>query len=256
MTKSRVAVLTLAVLAAIVAGGANAAVVKVGNLILRADGGFAPNKLPRSSFAPIDFHGYAEIEARDGGVPPVLQRGVIDFDHDGRLDTNGLPTCGVERVATASTAQARRSCPNAIVGSGRVSGVIAPPGEAPQPVSSALTIFNGPRQGGNPTVVLHAQMPAPSSQVIAISVPIERRRGTYGYRATIEVPPIAGGYGVLTRLQAKVGKRYFVAGRERSYVSARCSDGVLQAHGHFSFVGGMVIDGTVFKGCTVRKPGS
>src|SRR3954454_21273180 len=75
------------------AGAANAALVKVGNLVLTADGGFTPRILPRSAYAPIDFKGRADLKAVDGSVPSPLQQLVLDFDRDGRLSTAGLPVC-------------------------------------------------------------------------------------------------------------------------------------------------------------------
>ena len=45
------------------AGAANAALVRVGNLVLTADGGFTPSSLPRSTYAPINFKGEADLKA-------------------------------------------------------------------------------------------------------------------------------------------------------------------------------------------------
>nr|MBA3865264.1 hypothetical protein [Solirubrobacterales bacterium] len=112
-------------------------------------------------------------------------------------------------------------------------------------------IFNGPRINGNPTVVLHAQTTSPATQTFAILVPIERRRGQFGYRATIEPPPILGGRGTITHVSAQIGRRFKVDDKPRSYVSARCSDGILQTHGRFEFEDGTVIDGSVEKFCRV-----
>ncbi len=234
-------------------GRADAALVRVGDLVVHADGGFTPHVLPRRAYAPIDFRGHADIATVQGGVPPALQRAVLDFDRDGRLNTAGLPTCLPSAVENASPGEARSICSKAIVGTGHVEALIAPPGQAPILASSLLTLFNGPRQGGDPTVVFHAQITVPAVQTFAVVVPIERRRaGGYGYRATAELPPIAGGYGALTHVDLKVGKRYRSGGVERSYTSARCGDGVLETHGHFNFADGTVIAGSVYKPCRVR----
>ena len=93
------------------AGGANAALVKVGNLVLTADGGFTPRTLPRSTFAPIDFSGHANLKAVDGTVPPALQQVVLDFDRDGRLTTGGLPVCQPALLEEAAPAEARSAAP-------------------------------------------------------------------------------------------------------------------------------------------------
>ena len=234
------------------AGAANAALVRIGNLVLTADGGFKPSSLPRSTYAPIDFDGEANLRAVDGGVPAALQQLVLDFDRDGRLSTAGLPVCQPATLEEATTAEARSRCPGAIVGSGKASAVIGEEGLQPFVVSSPLTFFNGPRLAGKPTVIMHARITVPAVQNFVITIPIEKRGGRYRYRVTIDLPPIAGGRGALTHLSASIGKRYRTGGKERSYVSARCSDGVLSTHGRFTFNDGTIIDGNVEKGCTVR----
>jgi hypothetical protein len=224
----------------------------VGNLVLRADGGFRPTELPRRRRVPIRFQGYATIRTKDKSPPPALRRVKLDFDRDGRLNVAGLPTCPPGRLEARTAKQARRLCKGAIVGKGRVSAVIDLPG-ARFRVRSPLTLFNGPRQGGNPTVVAHAQTGVPIFQAYVVVAPIERRRGrTFGYRTSFEVPPIAGGAGSLTRVQARLGRRYTHRGKRRSYVTARCSDGILQTQGYFGFADGNVIYGSVFRSCTAR----
>src|SRR6185312_15223415 len=179
------------------------------------------------------------IAAKGGGKPVVLESAVVDFDRDGRLSVGGLPVCPVERVAQASTAQARQVCAGAIVGTGDIGASIDLPdgsvsGNAP------LTLFNGPRQGGNPTVILHAHTNFPATETFAIVVPIERRPGPFRYRATLVLPPIAGGDGAITHVGVRVGRRFSVGGQPRSYIAARCSDGILRTHGRFSFADGTV----------------
>jgi hypothetical protein len=237
--------------AALVGGGAEAALVEVENIVLRADGGFQPRYLPRRQFAPIDFRGNVDISARSGGQPAALEQAVIDFDRDGRLSAGGLPTCSSEEVAGASSAQARAACPGAIVGSGRIQARVALPG-GPITASSPLTIFNGPPEAGHPTVLLHAQITAPATQTFAIVVPIERRRGAFRYRVTLNLPVIAGGLGAITEIKVEVGRRFNAGGHRRSYVSAHCSDGVLSTHGRFTFADGTIVDGAVEKFCRAR----
>jgi hypothetical protein len=244
-----VALLTGAAGAAV---GAGAALVKTGNLVLRADGGFEPRTLPRNSYVPIDFQGYASVKSVDGSVPVAVQQAVIDFDRDGRLSTAGLPHCDPARLREATPAQARSRCAKAIVGKGHVGATIGLAGVQLR-VKSPLTIFNGPRQGGHPTAILHARIAVPAVQTFVITVPIERISGAFRYRATIDVPPIAGGLGSLTRIDVKIGRRYRFKGSKRSYVAARCRDNVLQTHGRFTFADGTIIYGDVFKGCTVRN---
>lgn len=230
--------------------GANAALVKVGNLVLTADGGFTPRKLPRQTFAPIDFSGHADLKAVDGSVPPALQQVVLDFDRDGRLTAAGLPICQPAQLQEATPAEARSRCSGSIVGTGHVSALITREGGPPLRAGSLVTLFNGPRQEGNPTVIFHARTTVPATQTFVLTIPIEKRGGLYRYRATVDVPPIADGLGSVVHLDVKVGKRYRYRGSERSYTAARCGDGIFRTHGRFTFADGTVIDGSVEKACT------
>lgn len=224
------------------------ALVEVNDIVLRADGGFQPQTLPKRHFAPIDFEGHFDISPRRGRPLPPLQQALIDFDRDGRLSVAGLPTCAPESVAQLGTAAARRACRGAIVGSGHIGAAIAGGGGFIE-TTAPLTIFNGPRLATGPSVVFHARTAVPTPEIYAILIPIERLSGRFRYRARIDVPPLAGGLGALTHLDVDIGRRYRSGGRTRSYVSARCSDNVLQTHGHFTFADGTVISGQVEKYC-------
>ena len=250
LIKSGALLAVVGVLAVLTVAMANAAMVRVGDLVLRADGGFTPRELPRRSYAPIHFQGHVNISSAKGGLPPAADYGILYFDRDGKLFTRGLPICPRSRIETASPAVARRLCGGAIVGEGHIGAAVALPGGGTVKLRSLLTVFNGPRENGNATVIVHAQAPAPVSETYAVVVPIERRQGPYGYKVTIDVPPIAGGAGTLTHLDGKIGREFRSGGAERSYVSARCLDGILETRGHFLFSDSTVIDGVVYKPCT------
>lgn len=239
-----------AVAALAVASGASGrgALVEVDNLILRADGSFEPRQLPRSTFVPLEFRGRASIASKDGSRPLPLRQLVVEFDHDGRLSVRGLPSCAPKSIAQATTAEARRICAAARVGKGRVEGVVSLSSGLID-VASPLTVFNGPPLAGRPTAVLHAHFTVPGTQTFAILAPIQRQRGEYRYRVTIDLPPLAAGRGSLTGIEATIGRRYRFAGKRRSYTSARCSDSILRTHGRFTFEDGTVIDGSVSKFC-------
>lgn len=241
----------LALGAGLLVGAADAATVRVGTLVLHADGGFRPQALPQRSFAPIRFQGYGDVKTTDGSVPPALQHVKIEFDRDGRLTTAGLPVCRPASIEATTVAQARRSCRGAIVGRGHVGATLSLAGLR-LGVRSPLTLFNGPRRNGNPTVVAHAQTAVPIFESYVVVVPIERRQGAYRYRSSFDIPKIAGGAGALTHVDAKIGRRYRAGGARRSYVSARCSDYVLQTKGSFTFADGTVIYGSAFKTCRIR----
>jgi hypothetical protein len=248
-TKVAVAGLTLALLAT---GVAAAEQVQAGNLIVTVDGGFTPTTLPKKQFAPITLSASADIKTADGTIPPPLKQVLIDFDRNGLLQTKGLPVCQPSKLENTTAPQARAVCKDAIVGTGSSDALIAFPDQAPIPASSPLTIFNGPRVGGNPSVVVHAYLTVPAPTTFIIPSPIRRISGPYRYEVTSDIPPIAGGYGSVTHFDFKVRKIFKVHGKRVSYTSARCANGRLQAQGSFTFTDGTTLAGHVFRPCHAR----
>lgn len=240
-------------LAALLAGTATSAAeeaeVRVGTLVVRADGGFQPNVLPRHRRVPIRFQGYAKIRTTDGSAPPALQHVRLEFDRDGKLNTAGLPTCLPGQLEATTAAVARQRCRGAIVGTGQAGAVVSLLGGARLRLRSPLTLFNGPRVGGDPTIVGHAQTSFPVFQSVVVVARIERRSGLFGYRTSFDIPAIAGGAGALTDVKGRLGRRFSFRGSKRSYVTARCSDGILQTQGYLGFADGTVLSGSLFKPC-------
>jgi hypothetical protein len=237
------AVLLLACATGATVAGATA-LVETREVRIKVNAAFQPRDLPVKSFAPVKFSGFLDVSKPGGGQPPALEQIVLDFDRDGRLDVAGLPTCAPESVAQASVEEARRICKGAIVGSGEIEALVALPFSGNLvPTSSPLTLFNGPRLAGKPTVIVHAQTTVPATQTYAFTVPIEKRPGEFRYRVTANIPPLAGGYGALTKISVTIGRRYSAGGKQRSYVAGRCSDHILRSHGAFTFANGLTIEG-------------
>lgn len=247
--KRAIALIVCASLLSCFVGGANAALIKVGNLVLKANGGFIPSKLSRYSFEPIEFRGHANLINSEGGAPTELQELRIDFSKDGLLETRGLPVCPVAKIAQANTGQARRRCAGAIIGTGHVGAIYDFLGLAVEAKVKA-SLFNGPPQGGNPTVIGHAYTTIPFPRTYTVVIPIKPfKRGPYSYQATFDVPKLAAD-GILTHIDGLIGRHYKFHGGERSYVNARCSIGVIRTHGHFLFADGTIMDGTLETPCT------
>src|SRR3954453_23187889 len=86
--------IALAVLGLLVAAaGASALVLEAGDLVLSAEGGFAPTSLPKHEDAPIKIYGGGKASTRSGELPPVIDTVTIEFDRHGHVDTNGLEVC-------------------------------------------------------------------------------------------------------------------------------------------------------------------
>lgn len=241
-------VVACACLVATAVAAAQPAIVRVGGLELKADGEFTPHELPRNHPAPIEIEGKARIRSLAGGPPPALKQVILDFDRDGRLSTAGLPTCAPEKIENVGVAAARRKCEDAIVGKGKIGAQVLHEGRWIQAIGE-LTLFNGPARGHTANVVAHAQPISLPDEIYVVEIPVDRTKGDFRYRATVEVPEIFNGTGVLTNITAKIARRYRFKGQERSYVAAQCSDGSLGVHGRLTFESGVVIDGTVEKYC-------
>ncbi len=228
--------------------------IRVGNLVLAGRGGFAPEALPKHRNAPIILHGAGHISTLNGELPPALRRVKAEFDRHGSVDTKGLGFCTVHRLEATTVATARRVCAAAIVGEGIGHGIVKFPEQAPFPVSSPLTLFNGPKQHGLDTVIGHGYLNVPVPTTYIVPVVIERiDNGVYGYRIDVKIPPIAGGYGIPISAKGKVGRKWTYKGVRHSFLNARCETGRLQARGKFSFSDHTVLNGGVILPCAVRE---
>ena len=244
---------------ALVAGNALAAkkVVKVhlvaGNLVIDGQGGFTPTALPKNEDAPIELFGSGKISTVDGTLPPVLKTIEFEFDKHGAVDTTGLPKCSAAKLQATTVPQARKLCPGAIVGTGFGHAVVKFPEQGPIPANSPITIFNGPRVGGDPTMYFHAYTTVPAPVTFVVPVRIETiHNGRYGYRVSGEIPKLAGGYGVPISGSIRVGRTWTYKGKKHSFVNARCPDGRLQAVGSFAFKDGTLMKGSFLSPCQVR----
>ncbi len=236
------------------AAGASAIKLRAGDIVIYADGGFAPTKLPKHEDAPITIHGGVRITTVSGELPPILKTIEVEFDRHGSVDTLGLPICRHGQLEATTVAQARQRCKGAIVGGGSGRAVIKFPEQAPIPASSPITIFNGPKKHGNPTVLAHAYLTTPIVTTFIVPVVIERiHKGLYGYRTKATIPRIANGAGIPISGNLKIGKSWTFRGRRHSYVNARCETGRLQARGQVRFKDSTYLSGTFLKPCTVRR---
>lgn len=227
---------------------------RAGNIVLVGRGDFEPEALPKHHDAPIILHGAGHIATVDGELPPVLETIEAEFDRHGSLDTTGLGVCTTKKLQATTVAAARRVCRSAIVGEGVGHGVVKFPEQAPIPVSSPLTLFNGPKEHGFDTVIGHGYLDVPVPTTYVVPIVIEKiNNGVYGYRINVEIPPIAGGYGIPISAKGKVGRKWTFGGKKHSFINARCEVGHLQARGTFTFKDKTVLSGTVVKLCKVRE---
>jgi hypothetical protein len=244
-------ILVVSLLALVGAASAYALRIQAGNIIVITDGGFSPTTLPKDRFAPIKAHGFAKFETADGGIPPILDQIIFWFDKHGAVETRGLPVCTPAKLAATTTPQARKLCPGAIVGTGFGKAVVNFPEQGPIPASSPITIFNGPKKNGNPTVLAHAHLTVPGPTTFVVPIEIQKvHDGRYGFKTVAKIPKIAGGYGTPTYGRLAIGREWTYKGKTLSYINASCPDGRLQAKGQFTFKDGTFLQGNLLKPCT------
>jgi hypothetical protein len=223
---------------------------QVGDLVIDGYGGFKPERLPKHHDAPIKIYGGGTASTISGELPPILDTIEFEFDKHGHVDTTGIEVCTAGKLQATDVPAARRACPNAIVGKGFGKAIVAFPEQAPIPVSSPITAFNGPKVRGFDSILFHAYTTVPVSTTFIVPVVIEKiHNGIYGYRVKAKIPKIAGGYGHPVSGRLTVERKTKVKGKLHSYVNARCELGRLQARGKFVFKDGTRLAGTFFRPC-------
>jgi hypothetical protein len=214
-------------------------VVHAGNLVVVDDGGISPSVLPKHGGAPIDARIEVEIGTDDGTHPPALQKVSANIDKTIQLDVRGIPTCKLGQLLSRSTKDAKKACPDAIVGSGEGEVEVE---FAEQPAFSAkgpLVLFNGGVRNGVITVYVHAYVAVPAPTAIVATAKVSRiHRGRYGLHMETTVPKIAGGAGSATSFTVHIGRRFTYKGQKRSFLTASCPTGHWGTEGEIAFSNG------------------
>lgn len=240
----------------ITAGFSNAAkptVVRAGNLVLKLNGGVAPERLPKKKLAPIALRISGNISTTDGSQPPAAKTVVADFDKNGTVNARGLATCTGGDLEARRTAAAKAACRKAIIGSGKTTVRVAFPETKPFQSTGPLVLFNGGVKGGVTTMYIHAYVSVPVPTALVTQVKIKRvRKGRFGTRAIASIPVIAGGSGSVTRFEMKIKRSFKRAGKKQSYLLAKCADGRFFAHGTVNFQAGPRLTGGIVRSCRPR----
>jgi hypothetical protein len=214
-------------------------IVRAGNLVFGDNGGISPTQLPRHGFAPATARIIGKIGTADGTHPPALQHVELDVDRTIRVDAAGLPTCRLSQLQARSTADAKRACGDAIIGSGSTEVEVAFPEQAPFSSTGPLVLFNAGVSGKTTKVLLHAYVDVPAPTAIVVPATVTRiDKGRFGLHLDATIPRIAGGAGSATRFELKIGRRFTYMGQKKSFLSAGCPTGSWMTKGHAEFSDG------------------
>jgi hypothetical protein len=187
----------------------------------------SPKSLPKGKPTPVRFEIAGGIEQ---GPSVALREATAVVDKDVDVSVEGLPLCdfGGPRHPIRRPDELRQletRCGDAIVGRGRVGFSIAFPGLEPVFVASRVALFNATTKGAIRLIaVAETRVPVPS--LLAASVEI--RKAGRGWTARVKVPVIAGGSGAITHFTLNMGRKFTYRGERRSFLSARCPDGVFK----------------------------
>jgi hypothetical protein len=226
---------------------------EIDKTVVSATASISPRALPSHGNVPVNVGSVTRIKSTDGSQPPTLKQIVFVFDKNGSVDTKGLPVCTMAKLAGTTPEAARKRCAGAIVGEGVGKAEVRLPGMAPVEMTTPLTFFNAPPKGGRPSLIAHAYETIPAAKTLLVPFSIERiHQGRYGFRVTIQLPEIAGGYGAATLAKATVGTTWKRGGKTVGYTNAHCEGGRLQVHGTLSFTDGSFFPGTLTSPCHVH----
>ncbi|MGN6253964.1 MAG: hypothetical protein ACTHO8_03160 [Solirubrobacterales bacterium] len=246
----RKAALLAAVLAASACATAYAVTAEFGPTFVSATATMQPRELPKRANVPITLTSVTRVGTKDGSTPPTLQTLHFLFDKHGSIDSGAFPVCTIAKLEGTTPSQARKRCAGALVGKGTGKALVTMPDTAPFQISSPISFFNGPPSGGKPTLIAHAYETVPAPKTLLVPIAIERvSHGRYGFRAKVEMPEIAGGYGAPLLAEATIGATRKRGGREVGYINAHCVGGRLQVYGTMRSTDGDFFPATLTSPC-------
>lgn len=230
-----------------------------GDVVVSFAGAMEPKTLPRAKNAPVAIQVIGNIRDAEGEEArlPQLRTISVAINSAGKLDDKGLPTCRVKSIQPATEAEARRVCPRAIIGYGRVTVQARIPTQEPFSVNAKLLAFNGPRKNGHKLILaqVYAKDP-PGAFVLAFTV--KRHSGLFGTVMSTSLPPSAREWAYLTHFEMTLERSYRYRGKVHSYISAACSapagfPGAVFpfARASYGFDNGQRLKTTVVRSCRV-----
>jgi hypothetical protein len=247
---------TLCCGAALMVPGAGGETVRQGSLQVSFGGSVAPHLLPRVGTTPIAVTIRGHVRGLTDAPPPSLRRIAIEVNRLGVLERDGLAACPLRRLRASSTETALEHCRAAMVGEGRVSGVLVLPEQTPTPFGGRVVAFNGTLPDGRPGILAHLYTPRPAPLTFVLAFSIARVDGTFGTRLVATVPEKTRRTAHITSFTLRLHRAYTADGERRSYLSAGCpapegfpSVTFPLVHTSYGFVGEKTVSDTLVRTC-------
>jgi hypothetical protein len=217
-----------------------------GDIHAEFNGGFTPKALSKKKLTPIGFNISAKLKSLNPNPEeqhlPALKEFLLEGDKHASISVKGIPVCKNGQLQSRNSAQARKICGSALIGSGKTEVGIKFPEQREILVHSELLAFSGGEKGGVTTLLIHAYITVPTPAAIVTTVKVKKiHNGRYGLGSVASIPKIAGGSGSV---------RSFSLTLDKGILSATCPDGHLNARGKAVFADGNTLSGGVVRTCT------
>jgi hypothetical protein len=222
MRRSRVfitGVLALGVAVAVSGIAAAAA----GDPVQKIDAVVSPKKLPASDLKPAKLHVTTETFYDSGTgaddparIPPKASKAVISLPDNLEFDPSVVPQCKTD-ISTLSSDAAIAACKTSQVSTASttknaaVAAVPLGPGQSRVNLDARVVAFNGPKQGGKPSILLHSYIPQLNVTTLLVGV-LKNASGKYGNKLDVTIPPLAGGAGAIRMFSVEIKKGAYVQG--------------------------------------------
>jgi hypothetical protein len=220
--------------------------VVAGEIHAEFNGGFTPKVISKKKPTPISFNISGKLKSLNPDPNqqhlPALKEFLLEGDKHASISVKGIPICKMGILQSRTSAQARKFCGSALIGTGKTEVGIKFPEQEELFVKSELLAFNGGFKGGVTTLLIHAYITIPTPAAIVTTVKVRKiHKGRYGLGSVATIPKIAGGSGSVISFSLKLNK---------GILSATCPDGHLDARGTAVFADGTRASGGVVRTCT------
>jgi hypothetical protein len=224
--------------------------------VITGGGEITPSTLPKRSHAPAALTIRINSETTNpSGMPDPLTRVLLNFDDDGKVATKGLPVCRAD-LENTTTEVARQRCRSSLIGTGTARALI-PATPDPLVTNAVVSVFNGPKRGKNPTVILHNRADINITVIIPGVIKNSRAGADFGHALDVAVPTLPAS-AQFSNIETTVKKTWRYRGKKMSYISARCHDANKKLNVHAEFkvnIGGQnqTQTGDVAQTCRVKR---